>query len=203
MERPIAICMLAICLFLCLGADSAQDWASIRQAGENINTISAEFIQTKNLEILKEPLLSRGRFFYQAPDSIRWEYISPIRTLTLMQGDKLQRFVWSQNSWRSDANPSAQAMQAVLGKMQLWLQGKFQGGSEFTATLLDGPNTLIQLKAGEAMRAYVEEIVMTLGHKPGVIKRIDIKEYGRSSTSIEFHDLKLNMPIDSKVFSEP
>ncbi len=203
MERRIVIGLLAICLFLCLGAGWAEDWASIRQAGKNINTISAEFIQSKNLEILKEPLLSRGRFFYQAPDSIRWEYISPIRTLTLMQGDKLQRFVWSQNSWRPDANLSTQAMQAVLGKMRLWLQGKFQGGSEFTATLLHGPNTQIQLKGGEAMRAYVEEIVITLGHKSGMINRIDIKEYGRSSTSIEFHDLKLNAPVDSKVFSEP
>lgn len=203
MDRRIHIGLLAICLFLCLGAGWAQDWASVRRAGGDIKTISANFIQTKKLEILKQPLVARGKFLYQAPNSLRWEYTTPVRSLTLMQSDKLKRFVWSRGEWCSDANPSSQAMQAVLSKMQMWLQGKFKDQAGFTAKLESGSPAVIRLEAGKAMRPFVEEIVLRLGQSPGVIQRIDIKEYGRSSTSIEFKDLKLNAPVDSEVFAKP
>lgn len=203
MYRRILIGLFAIFLFLCLGAGWTRDWASLRQAGGDIKTISANFIQTKKLEILKQPLVAQGRFFYQAPDSLRWEYTTPVRSLALMQAGELQRFVWSGNQWRADANPSSQAMQAVLGKMQMWLQGSFQDQTGFTAKLESGPPAFIKLEAGKAMRPYVEEIVLRLGQRPGVIERIDIREYEHSSTRIEFKDLKLNAPIASEVFAKP
>jgi hypothetical protein len=203
MDRRIPIWLFAICLVLCLGAGWAQNWDSVRRAGAEVKTISATFVQTKKLKILKEPLVSKGRFVFKAPDSLLWEYSSPVRSLTLMQAGKLQRYVWSDNQWRGDANPSSQAVQAVLGKMKMWLQGNFQDQTGFTATLESGPPAVIKLEAGKAMRPYVEEIILRLGRSPGAIKSIDIKEYGNSSTRIEFNDLKLNAPVGEEVFAKP
>ena len=94
-------------------------------------------------------------------------------------------------------------MQAVFGKMQRWLQGNFQDGADFIAKLESGPPALIKLDAGKAIRPYVEEIVLRLGKNPGVIQRIDIKEYERSLTSIEFKDLIINAPVNSEIFESP
>ena len=203
MDRRIIIGLFATCLFLSLGANWAQDWPSVRRAGGDIKTISANFVQTKKLEILKAPLVAQGKFVFKSPDSLRWEYNSPVRSLTLMNAGKLRRFVWSDNQWRADANPSSQAMQAVLGKVQMWLQGNFQDGAGFIAKLESGPPALIKLDAGKAIRPYVEEIVLRLGKNPGVIQRIDIKEYERSSTSIEFKELIINAPVNSEIFESP
>ncbi len=30
-------------------------------------------------------LVSKGRFYFQAPDSVRWEYIAPVRSVLLMR----------------------------------------------------------------------------------------------------------------------
>jgi outer membrane lipoprotein carrier protein len=43
----------------------------------SIRTLSAEFTWTTRSELLKEPLVSRGRLYLTKPDAIRWEFTSP------------------------------------------------------------------------------------------------------------------------------
>ena len=47
------------------------DWSSIRMAASQVNTVQAEFVQTKQLKVLKRPIVSKGTFYYQRPGKIR------------------------------------------------------------------------------------------------------------------------------------
>jgi len=42
-----------------------------------MRTLSAQFTETTTSELLKEPMVSRGRFYMTKPDSVMWEYTSP------------------------------------------------------------------------------------------------------------------------------
>jgi outer membrane lipoprotein-sorting protein len=45
------------------------------QAG--VQTLSAEFTETKVSELLKEPIVSQGRFYMTKPNAVMWEYTAP------------------------------------------------------------------------------------------------------------------------------
>jgi outer membrane lipoprotein-sorting protein len=43
----------------------------------SVHTLSAWFTETTVNELLKEPMVARGRFYMTKPDSVMWEYTSP------------------------------------------------------------------------------------------------------------------------------
>jgi outer membrane lipoprotein-sorting protein len=42
-----------------------------------IRTLSAEFVQTTESPLLKDPIVAKGQFYLTKPDSVLWEYSSP------------------------------------------------------------------------------------------------------------------------------
>jgi len=49
----------------------------IRQAHEELETLEAEFSQTKESALLVESERAHGVFSFAAPDKVRWEYLTP------------------------------------------------------------------------------------------------------------------------------
>lgn len=46
----------------------------LKEKQKNVKTVKASFLQEKYTEILDKPIAAKGTFYYQAPNSIRWEY---------------------------------------------------------------------------------------------------------------------------------
>jgi len=44
---------------------------------ESIHTLSADFTEITENQLLKEPVVARGRFYMTKPDSVMWKYTSP------------------------------------------------------------------------------------------------------------------------------
>ena len=99
---------LILCLpFLFAWSDS---WEGIRDASHRITSLEARFVQKKTLPILAKPFVSQGRFFYQPPAQLRWEYDSPVRSVLIMNGDAVKRYLKDQDKWREDAGAALPAM---------------------------------------------------------------------------------------------
>lgn len=49
----------------------------MRGRHEDLDTLEAEFVQSKESAMFVEPSVARGVFSYAAPDSVRWEYEQP------------------------------------------------------------------------------------------------------------------------------
>lgn len=58
----------------------------VSEVQRNTTTMTVEFEQQRISRLLKEPSLSRGRMYFKAPDSIRWEYDSPRPMTVLLAG---------------------------------------------------------------------------------------------------------------------
>lgn len=50
---------------------------SFDEVQESIQSLTADFTQTTENRLLKEPLMGRGRFYMSKPASLMWEYSSP------------------------------------------------------------------------------------------------------------------------------
>ena len=182
---------------------SSQDWESLKDSFRNIRSVKAGFIQKRSLPILTKPLLSEGRFFFYTPDSLRWEYLNPLRSVMLQKGDTLKLYHFSEGKWKLEITQGADSRQMVLGEIRQWFQGRFDESKAFRHQYLSGPPARIILIPREGIDRFIHKIEIVLSARPGVIDRVEVEEPDGSRTSIEFRNVEVNSSISSEVFEKP
>ena len=192
---------LIVCLLCGLIVGWADSWESVQTSADKVQSLQAEFIQKKHLEILSEPLVSKGEFFFQAPDSLRLEYNSPVRSVTLVHQDSHKRYIQGENGLISDSDAQLSVMRHVLQEISLWLQGNFRESANFAASLDPGQKIVLTPKK-EAIQSAIDSIELQLAQKPGIIKKVTIYEKSNSYTEIIFRDISLNDSLKDSLFQK-
>lgn len=198
----IACLVFALMAVLPMGAQ-ADDFARLRGDAARITTISAGFVQKKTMKILSKPLLSEGKFFFAAPDAIRWEYTKPIRSIVISSKGNTKRYISSGGKMVEDKTGGAQAMKMVLGEIGGWMNGRFDANPSFTVTLREGVNRQITLTpVGAHMTGMIEKIEITLSRKDATVKSVRIIESATAETRIDFQHVLINQDIPAAVFRD-
>jgi outer membrane lipoprotein-sorting protein len=63
--------------------------ASLQEFSKKLTTIQCDFTQVKKLQYLEVDLESSGKFWFQSPDKVRWEYQDPYHYIVLLNQGKL------------------------------------------------------------------------------------------------------------------
>ncbi len=182
----------------------ADNWEDIRRESAKIKSVSAHFSQEKHMQILTRPLVSKGLFYFQAPDSVRWEYTSPIRSILLMRKGDIRRYTAGSRGLVEDKGGSLESMQIVLQEISRWSTGQFTANENFSATLKGGKGPKIILTPKErGLSSMIARIEITLSpDRPGVIKYVKIIESEGNYTLFEFADVQINGKISESLFRE-
>jgi outer membrane lipoprotein-sorting protein len=207
LSRPVQRALLALCLLLPtfpLPGQAWEGWPAFQEAARRITAVEAQFVQKKTLPILARPLISWGRFYYQPPRSLRWEYERPVPSILVMQGGTVKRYLKDKGVWRQESGASLPAMQTVLEEIGQWQQGRFADNPHFRAELVEGPEPqVVLLPRQEAWRKVIQRIVLTPDLKrPGVIRSVQMTEDERTFTVIEFTQVKVNGPLAADLFEK-
>jgi outer membrane lipoprotein-sorting protein len=181
----------------CLGwADS---WESIRAAAANVDAVSCDFVQEKHLPILAKPLVSTGKLAYRRPDSLRWEYITPLKSVLIIHNGDVRRLVQTDRGMVADDSVRLQAMQFVMPEIGAWLSGRFEDNSLFAATLLPG-HRISLVPRDEGMARFIQRIELRLSDRPGVIDQVTIFEGEDAFTRMVFSRTALNPDLEDRLF---
>lgn len=203
LKRILFFCVLMILGLQPAVAGASRDLASLKEIAKNIHSVKADFIQKRFLPILTKPLLSEGRFFFSLPGSLRWEYLSPLRSVMLQKGDTIKLYHFSEGTWKSETTPAVESRRMVLAEISRWFQGRFDESKAFKPFYSPGPPARIILTPGEGIDKFIQRIEIVLSPKPGVIDRVEIEEPGGSRTSMEFKKVETNSRIPSEIFNSP
>lgn len=201
-RSSLPVMILFCCIFM---TGWATGWEDVRRESEKIKSLSADFSQTKHMQILKKPLVSQGRFYFHAPDSVRWEYFTPVKSVLLMGKKGIKKYTMGNRGFVEDASGSALSVQIVLEQVSQWSRGRFEDNEFFSANLQGGRAPRITLTPREKGTArMIERIVIDLSpEKPGVIKMMKIIEGERNYTVFEFTGVQLNAKIAETLFDAP
>lgn len=172
------------------------------QPSVRVQSVQADFIQEKHLKILVRPILSSGRFVFQAPNSLRWEYLKPFRSILVMDKGRIRKFVEHEGRMVEDKSIRLDAMGMVLGEISDWLEGRFTDNSAFTAQVVNGKTIRLSPKQ-EAMRGFISSIVLKLSDTPDLLDTVTIYEGPDSFTRLVFSDALLNQPVQERLFTGP
>ena len=183
----------------CVGA--TESWQEIKAGARQITSIHADFVQEKHMPILARPLVSTGTLDYRAPDSLRWEYRTPIRSILLMYGGRVRRYFQVDGRLTEDAGLNAQAFNVVVQQITQWLNGEFDRNPAFRARLAPGPRIILEPR-DKAFAAMIRRIEVVLADRPGIIRSVTIYEPGDAFTRLVFRNITVNQAIDDAVFRE-
>ena len=190
--------VLVLCWAMIGWADS---WESIQREAGRVRSLRADFIQKKNLEILSDPLISKGKLFFKAPDSLRLEYTSPVRSIILVHENETKRFTQGEDGLTRDSGAQISAMRYVIDEISLWFQGKFKESTHFEASLKPGKRILLSPKNQSIMSA-IENIELHLSDEPGLLEKAIIFENQKSRTELIFQNASLNSSFNETLFLE-
>ena len=190
-------------VIISLTSAAADNFDQLRKDAANIKTIKARFVQKKSMKILSKPLISQGLFYYVAPDSFRWEYLKPLRSVVITYKDDTKRYIASGGKMIEDKTGGVQAMKIVLNEIAGWMSGKFDQNPSFAATLKEGAYTEITLTpVGKSMAGMIEKIKITLSKKDTAVKSVKIIESANAFTQIDFSEVQINKVISDKTFQD-
>ncbi len=193
----LGIAVLCLTCSLCLGWSG--DLKKFGEEANSIQTLSADFVQEKNLKILVQPLVSKGIFYFKKPDSLRWEYKSPVHSVLLMHNGETRRFLEGRDGVREDRGPGMQGMQVVMGEISLWLSGHFGDNPDFKATVEDN-GAIVLTPRSKSLSQFISRIEMFPSDRPGVIRSVILYEGEDSYTTIRFENVKVNIDLPESLF---
>jgi len=198
-QKPLFLikALFLLTAFLCLGW--ADTWEGIKKTASTVTSVRAEFVQEKHMKILARPLVSRGIFYFQAPNSLRWEYRSPVQSILLMHDGRTKRYLKRNGAIIEDEGAHLQSMQVVLQDITQWLSGRFEENPAFSASL--EPDRKIVLRPKEkSLATMIQRIELILSDRPGIIAAVMIYEGENSYTRFEFKNAILNQPLQDSIF---
>ena len=199
----IYLCMIVAIIFVWGHLNDARttDLDQLRRESAKIRTIQAQFVQKKFMKILSKPLISEGCFYYVAPDSLRWEYFKPIKSIVMTDKNKTRRYIASGGKMLEDKTGGVQAMKIVLGEVASWMSGRFDQNPAFAATINEGTNIRITLTpTDKSMTGMIEKIEIILSKQSAIVQSVKIIENANNYTQINFEDVEINKTINPSVF---
>jgi outer membrane lipoprotein-sorting protein len=205
MKNPLSLIVLFMIGLFSAEITPAQDWTSLNEAFRNTRSVKADFLQKRFLQILTRPLISEGKLFFYTPDSLRWEYLNPLRSVMLQKGSTIQgyRFSEAEGKWKSEMTQAVEARRMVLAEINQWFQGRFDESKVFKHVYSPGPPARVTMVPGEGINRFIQRIEIVLSARLGVIDRVEIEESGGSRTLIEFKNVEINSHFPSEVFEKP
>jgi hypothetical protein len=139
MKRLWLVLLLA---FFCVGWGGS--WEEIRTASGTFTSVQAKFTQEKHLPILTKPLVSEGAFYFQAPRSLRWEYLRPVQSIMTVHDGRVRKYVSTgSNGFHEETGGGIEAMQVVVEEITHWLAGRFDDNPMFESQLEPGKRIVL------------------------------------------------------------
>ncbi len=185
------------CLFLLPLVSFAE---SANKSDIRIHSIKADFIQEKHLKILARPIISTGTLTFQAPQSLRWEYRTPIPSILLMNGSKVKKFIERGGRLEEDKGMQFNSMQVVLSEISNWLDGRFTDNDMFKVSFPSATTVLLTPKQ-QTLAGLISKIELKLADQKGLLDSVTIFEGPDSYTTMTFSNRSLNQDIAASVFT--
>lgn len=164
-------------------------------------SVQADFIQEKHLKILVRPIISTGTFVFQAPQSLRWEYQTPVPSVLLMHGGQLRKFIARDGQLVEDQGMGLDSIQVVLAQISNWLDGRFSESDMFSVSFVD-EHTVLLIPKGQALAGMISTIELRLTEQKGLLKGVTIFEGPESFTRMTFSNTLLNKAIPVSLFTQ-
>ena len=173
----------------------------IKNAAQKTATITSDFVQEKEMSMVREKITSKGRFYFKKERMLRWEYVQPYSYLIIIRNDQVT--IKDESKVSSFNAGSNKIFREINRIMQGCINGTLLSDEKnFLASFAENSACwVITLKPlAPRLKASISQIVIFFNRKDYSVNRLEIYEPGGDCTKINFMDKKLNQPVDDEMF---
>jgi len=181
----------------------SEAFARISSESKNLQTISSDFTQERHLAVLKDPLLSSGRFGYKKPDSLYWEITKPVPSGFAIIGGKAIRWMNNQRHSQSFDLEKEPVINMIVEQIFAWTRADFPWlEKRYTITVSDEtPNELRLVPLSSQEKKHISHLMVRFSKNWSQLDSVEIHEKGGDFTRIIFVNTIVNQS-SPKSFSE-
>ncbi|PCJ00893.1 MAG: lipoprotein carrier protein LolA [Flavobacteriales bacterium] len=163
-------------------------------------SIVSDFTQEKHVSFMKEAQISKGKFYYQQQNKMRWEQTSPHPYVLLINESKIR----IKDNGREKDLKGANKMMGKINKLMIGLiNGEIFNSKDFESSYFSYSNTyIIVLKPkSKRLQSMFNTIELTFSKKTIRLNTLTFFEKSGDKSVMKFFNDKFNTSIKQSIFN--
>ena len=164
-------------------------------------TIKSDFTQEKNLSMLSEKIVSKGKFWFKKDNLLRMEYSKPFEYLMILNKDNMYT---KDGQKESRVSTKSNKLFQQINKITVdCVQGTVFSNPDFVTKVYENKGTYIveMSPVGKALKEFFKTIDVVINKDDYEVSTIEMNENSGDNTIIHFTNRELNTPIPDAIFA--
>jgi len=171
-----------------------------------VRALTADFTQTKHLEVFGGTVESHGSVALEPPDRFAWRTTSPLQAELIVNGDRALRRRTSRDGKVTETPVDLErdvATAATVRQVTMWTCGDLDSATEsFELSLVsEKPLTVTAVPRDATMRAVIASVEVTFAAESLALSKVVIAARAGDRTEITFTNVRRNEDIPDERFS--
>lgn len=182
-------------------ADIAKLKTEFSAATKKTLTIKSNFVQEKDLSMLSEKIISKGKFWFKKDNLVRMEYNQPFQYLMIINKDKV--FVKDGQKENKVSARSNKLFKQVNKIMIDCMQGTTLNNPDFKTRVFENKGSYLieMVPVVKGLRELFKNINVVVDKKDYSANSIEMREVSGDNTIIRFANKELNTNITDALFN--
>lgn len=174
--------------------------AKIDNMSKVTNSIESDFTQVKDLSMLSEKITSKGHFYFQKKNNLRWEYTTPYKYIIVINQDKI--FIKDENKLKKYDMNSNKVFKEINDIMISCVNGDILKSNKFKISFFENDTyyKLELIPTMKGMKESLKKINMYFDKNVTSVVKLDMLEPSDDITTLDFSNKKLNGTISVEKF---
>lgn len=182
-------------------ADAAKFKEQFSAASLKTTSIKSDFVQEKNLSMLSEKIVSKGKFWFKKANMVRMEYTHPFQYLMIINKDKV--FIKDGQKENKVSSRSNKLFQQINRIMVDCMQGTALSNTDFKTRVFEGKSAyLVELvPVVKGLKEMFRTITVYVDKKDYSVMNLEMLEISGDNTVIKFINKELNSSLQDALFT--
>lgn len=180
--------------------------AKIQANSATITSISADYEEVKEMLAFSKPQVSKGKFYFQAPDKMRFEQATPFSYIILVNGEQLRI---SDNGKEKKVPKSGNVALKANSFLLSLVQGEFNEDLVQVSCFKTNENisnvkeyAIELLPKQKMLRQVYEKVILIYGQNDLHLSKIIFKEVSGDYKTMNFSKQEYNSIIAESIFKK-
>ncbi|MGN6213786.1 LolA family protein [Parafilimonas sp.] len=170
-------------------------------ASQKISSIKADFQQEKNLSMLSDKIISKGKFWFKKENKVRMEYTQPFQYLMILNNNNI--YIKDGQKENKIAASSNKLFQQVNKIVVDCVRGSAFSNTDFKVNVFESKTTyLIELTpVAKNLQQIFKSINVITDKKDYSVNTIVMNEVSGDNTTIHFINKEINTNLNDALFT--
>jgi outer membrane lipoprotein-sorting protein len=209
MHKTILILLFLISSFASKGQPSGympvKDLAKFKEQfaaiAKKTETIKSDFVQEKNLSMLSEKIVSKGKFWFKKNNLLRMEYNKPFKYMMILNKDNM--YIKDGEKENKVSTKSNKLFQQINKITIDCVQGDVFNNPDFITKVYENKNAYaVELSpVGKGLKEFFKTINVIIDKGDYSVSTIEMNESSGDNTILNFTNRELNTAIPDAIFA--